>query len=412
MNERMQSQSTTVPKPSFAPVRSNLLQRKCACGGTPGLDGVCADCRRKQLRGSRRNLLDETAQSEVPPIVHEVLRSSGRPLDAETRSFMEPRFGHDFSQVRVHADSRAAASAQAMNATAYTVGHNVVLPEKTEASAGSRLLAHELAHVVQQTSSEKSDTSLSISAPTDRVEREANSAADAIMVGRPLRPPMRTGLAVHRQGPPPPPPTLAGLTATRDAFNNAGAPDPANCAINKPATLGVDGPGSGFNGMEMIFKIHGAIPPGTEFEITRTKNSRVWQLVAGVWAPLGGWPAGTSDDHHDADECHTPVGGRIFVVDTPGTGLDPTGLAFPGTVGPVAATATAVVWKLNFAEWVMARNLGLGIGWQRISTPTLHWWHSIYSVALVGGVWTRVDTPSGLHNEIKLGQTRTTGATP
>lgn len=218
---------------------------------------------------------------------------------------------------------------------------------------------------------------------------------------------------VRRQLPPAPPAGLAGLTATRDAFNNAGAPDPNNCAVDLPAALGVDGPALGLNGMEMIFRINGAIPPGTEFEITRTRASGLWQRNAGAWSRLGGNPAGTNDDHHDQEECHTPVGSRIFVIDTPGlTGsLDPTGVAFLGA-GTVAATATAAVWKLSFAEWVMARNRGLGIGWTRISTPTFHFWHSILSVALVGGVWTRVNTPNGNANEIELGQTATTGATP
>jgi hypothetical protein len=84
-------------QPSFLPVPSGLLQRKCACGGTPGVDGECAECRAKRL-GSQRQVNDQA----MPPIVHEVLRSPGQPLDASTRAFMEPRFGHDFSQVRVH----------------------------------------------------------------------------------------------------------------------------------------------------------------------------------------------------------------------------------------------------------------------------------------------------------------------
>jgi hypothetical protein len=54
------------------------------------------------------------------------LRSSGQPLDAAARAFMEPRFGYDFSRVRVHADSKAAKSAEAVNAQAYTVGSNIV----------------------------------------------------------------------------------------------------------------------------------------------------------------------------------------------------------------------------------------------------------------------------------------------
>ncbi len=85
--------------------------------------------------------------------VHEVLRSPGQPLDATTRAFMEPHFGHDFSGVRVHTDVKAAESARAVNALAYTVGSDVVfgnghyVPQSNE---GRRLMAHELTHVVQQ----------------------------------------------------------------------------------------------------------------------------------------------------------------------------------------------------------------------------------------------------------------------
>lgn len=90
---------------------------------------------------------------EIPPIVHEVLRSPGQPLDPATRTLFEPRFGHDFSRVRVHTYAEAAESARAVDALAYTVGRNVVfgvgqyLPKS---SAGQKLIAHELTHVVQQ----------------------------------------------------------------------------------------------------------------------------------------------------------------------------------------------------------------------------------------------------------------------
>jgi hypothetical protein len=84
----------------------------------------------------------------APPLVDEVLRSSGQPLDPATRAFMEPRFGRDLSQVRVHSDSKAAESAQSVDALAYTSGHNIVFGQ---APRTPRLLAHELAHVAQQT---------------------------------------------------------------------------------------------------------------------------------------------------------------------------------------------------------------------------------------------------------------------
>ena len=93
---------------------------------------------------------------EVTPAMEaniNALRGGGHPLDPATRGFMEPRFGHDFSQVRVHTDARAAESARAMNALAYTVGKNIVFGTgqySQGSEAGRRLLAHELAHVLQQ----------------------------------------------------------------------------------------------------------------------------------------------------------------------------------------------------------------------------------------------------------------------
>lgn len=80
---------------------------------------------------------------------------SGQPLPLPVKDFFEPRFGHDFSRVRIHTDARAAESASAVGAQAYTVGRDVVFGAGQFApgtSAGNRLLAHELAHVVQQSS--------------------------------------------------------------------------------------------------------------------------------------------------------------------------------------------------------------------------------------------------------------------
>lgn len=92
-------------------------------------------------------------EGEAPPIVAEVLATPGRPLDGTTRAAMERRFGHDFGQVRVHTDARAAESARAVQARAYTVGSHIVFDSGQYAprhGAGLRLLAHELAHTVQQ----------------------------------------------------------------------------------------------------------------------------------------------------------------------------------------------------------------------------------------------------------------------
>ncbi len=95
----------------------------------------------------------QTAVGEAQATVLRVLRAPGQPLDAETRAFMEPRFGHDFGDVRVHSDVAAAQSAQIMGAAAYTAGREVVFAADYFAPgtpAGRRLIAHELAHVVQQ----------------------------------------------------------------------------------------------------------------------------------------------------------------------------------------------------------------------------------------------------------------------
>lgn len=89
----------------------------------------------------------------APASVKDALRSPGAPLDSGTRAFMEPRFGHDFSTVRVHADDGAAKAADAIGARAFTSGPNLVFGRgqyDPVSAGGKHLLAHELAHVVQQ----------------------------------------------------------------------------------------------------------------------------------------------------------------------------------------------------------------------------------------------------------------------
>ncbi len=127
--------------------------RQAQSGNILGIPGLTP---RRDDRVLQRDAAGSSDLAVAPPIVHDVLSSPGQPLDPATRSFMEPRFGHDFSGVRVHTDGRAAASARDVSANAYTVGHNVVFgagrfaPETHE---GRRLIAHELTHVVQQSSS-------------------------------------------------------------------------------------------------------------------------------------------------------------------------------------------------------------------------------------------------------------------
>jgi peptidoglycan/xylan/chitin deacetylase (PgdA/CDA1 family) len=123
----------------------------------------------------------------APAVVQEVLRSPGAPLDPRDRAALEPRFGHDFSRVRVHADARAAGSARAVQARAYTVGQDVVFGEGQYApgtAAGRRLLAHELAHSVQQGAGGASlQARLEVGPVDDPHERAADRMADAALAG-------------------------------------------------------------------------------------------------------------------------------------------------------------------------------------------------------------------------------------
>jgi hypothetical protein len=189
MTVRMQSRAHHCPvSPAFTPMRSGKLQRKCACGGTPGHTGECEECRKKAEGQLQRRTATNATPTEVPPIVYEVLRSPGQPLDADTRAFMEPRFGEDFSEVLVHADARSAESARAVDALAYTVGHRVVFGAgqyQPATKTGQRLLAHELAHVVQQTSFGPASlhAGLASDQPNTASEQEANVAADRLMQG-------------------------------------------------------------------------------------------------------------------------------------------------------------------------------------------------------------------------------------
>ena len=173
------------PKPAL-PGRSAtfpLLQRKCACGGSASPEGECEECKQNAMSLQRRAGCGGSAPAAVPPIVHDVLRSPGRPLDAATRAFMEPRFGHDFSRVRVHADGHAAQSARAVNALAYTAGSRIVFDSGQYAprsSNGRSLLAHELAHVVQQSGLPGADQPRTIAPANDPGECEADRVASAV----------------------------------------------------------------------------------------------------------------------------------------------------------------------------------------------------------------------------------------
>lgn len=146
--DRIAEQVTRMPYSRGSTATSPLqLSRKCAAC----VEGA-EEQDEKTLR-TARNGSAEAASSDAPDIVRDVLRSPGEPLDAVTRDLMESRFGQDFTGVRVHIGAGAASSARALNAQAYTLGNDVVFGAgkySPNSADGRRLLAHELAHVVQQ----------------------------------------------------------------------------------------------------------------------------------------------------------------------------------------------------------------------------------------------------------------------
>jgi uncharacterized protein DUF4157 len=166
----------STPKSSFfPPVFGSLLQRKCACGNHSA-EGECDECKKEKDSLQRKSA--GGAEFVVPAAARDVLASPGQPLDGGTRDRMERQFSHDFSSVRVHHDARAAASAEAVHASAYTVGTHVVFGAGNYAPStpsGQALIAHELAHTIQQQIGQGSDYRTA--------EREADRAEQSIHTG-------------------------------------------------------------------------------------------------------------------------------------------------------------------------------------------------------------------------------------
>jgi hypothetical protein len=179
-------------------IAGRSIQRHCSCGGT------CEKYRAEEeaLSPSPAESTEDSAclvqrQTETPSTTapsesngHDVIPpGSGEALDEGTRDFMESRFGMDFRDVRVHTDSEATASADALNANAYTSGRDIYFAAGKYApktSEGRHLLAHEAAHVVQQRSGVQLEGG--IDSPGDQYERQADRVADAVVRGDPAGP--------------------------------------------------------------------------------------------------------------------------------------------------------------------------------------------------------------------------------
>jgi len=139
--DRIADQVMQIPEPS--------IQRQVV----PEAEEEEEKVQRRAIASSISATSKEQDEGEVLSSIAEMLRSPGQPLDTATRSFMEPRFGHDFGQVQVHTSASAATTARALNARAYTVGQNIAFDAgqySPGTTVGRQLLAHELAHTLQQ----------------------------------------------------------------------------------------------------------------------------------------------------------------------------------------------------------------------------------------------------------------------
>ena len=157
----------------------------CSCSH----DGeMCEECQQKQSQPTiQRRASAPCAPAHVPRLVSDVLRSPGHPLDSATRAFFEPRFGRDFSHVRVHREPEADRASQHLHANAFTVGQHIYFRQSLyapETREGCKLLAHELTHTLQQPAvPAATPDALPLTAPSDPSEREAEAMADNVISG-------------------------------------------------------------------------------------------------------------------------------------------------------------------------------------------------------------------------------------
>jgi hypothetical protein len=165
-------------------MRAPILRRECACGGT------CAKCQEEE----EQRALQRSSASPAPLGFDGIPSTQGEPLEAAARRPLEAHFGADLADVRVHTGSAAAESATKLDALAYTSGRDIYFAEGMYAPSsrsGQRLLAHEVAHVVQQGSGKepsvamKSSGGVKIGAPDAVLETDAEKQAEQFMSGSP-----------------------------------------------------------------------------------------------------------------------------------------------------------------------------------------------------------------------------------
>ncbi len=332
-----QSSSIDGTSPGVGDSNSGTIQRACA---------ACA---------SDEELIQIKTNGHVTPEVTpaigadiQLLQSGGQPLSRSERSFFEPRIGANFSNVRVHNYTKANNVARSINARAFTHGHNVVFGAgeySPNTSAGKKLFAHELTHVVQQ------------SGHLDQMIMRTPSISDW-------------------------------------EFHNTDGTNTAddNCCALCPRPLGVGNRYSGriVNGMELqpFIANHES---GASYDIGRVIERSVWEKIGGSWNLLGNRPSGSDDDPNNDDECLTPMfytpRGEyyLYVEDQPGF----------GSTGFLDASATEAVYKASFIESVEITDAG----GTTTTDPTTCPWHTVLWLTKSGGAWA-VDAA---RSEIELG---------
>jgi len=303
------SQATTAPRPAGL-----LLQRKCACGSpVSSLTDQCEACKvgkpiqKKLTVGASNDPMEQEADqvadqvlrapldagasgaamriqragaraasgtAAAPASVAHALARPGRPLDGVLRKDMERRFGHDFSQVRVHVEAAAERSARDVQARAYTVGRDVVFgagqftPATTD---GRRLLAHELTHVVQQRGAERVDRKADTRAPTPGpADEDETLVADAAVVARAPEAGTGSGVLQRDFALEPPRPRATGRALSAAAMQAAIAFDQRVVAV------------IGSAGIHELRDVLGVAPEPAVIDEDFVRSVVEWQAVQGL----------------------------------------------------------------------------------------------------------------------------------
>jgi hypothetical protein len=222
------------------------IARSVPAGAARGaVQRMCAECEdeeKKQVQAktvSSREPPPAGVPGEASPVLDVVGHGGGQPLAPPVRAAMEAALGADFSAVRVHTDAKAARSAAAVSAQAYTVGNEVVFGHGAFApgtSEGRRTLAHELAHVLQQragpVSGTDTGTGVRVSDPSDSFEQDAEATASRVL-------PRPRPAASHGRPADGMPPNQQGLSAAD--CPGAPLPQPAHKALSRMIDDGLSG---------------------------------------------------------------------------------------------------------------------------------------------------------------------------